>query len=158
AGREDGLDIDKIAFGPQGLFYTVNDLDNRLPGSSVPPPPPFTPSGPPIATGKEKFLGDAYSSPQATSFTAYWNQVTPENGGKWGSVEGTRDVMNWNDLDAAYNVAKTNGFPFKFHTLIWGNQQPAWIETLAPTEQLAEINQWFDAVAARYPGLDFIDV
>jgi endo-1,4-beta-xylanase len=158
AGREDGLDLDKVAFGLQGLFYTVNDLDNRLPGSSVPPPPPYTPPGPPIATGKPKFLGDAYSTPQATSFTAYWNQVTPENGGKWGSVEGTRDVMNWGDLDAAYNVAKTNGFPFKMHNLIWGNQQPAWIETLSPAEQLVEIEQWFDAVAARYPDIDFIDV
>jgi endo-1,4-beta-xylanase len=158
AGREDGLDLDKLAFGLQGLFYTVNDLDNRLPGSSVPPPPPYTPPGPPIATGKAKFLGDAYSTPQATSFTAYWNQVTPENGGKWGSVEGTRNVMSWGDLDAAYNVAKTNGFPFKMHTLIWGNQQPAWIETLPPAEQLLEIEQWFDAVAARYPDLDFIDV
>jgi endo-1,4-beta-xylanase len=158
AGREDGLDIDKVAFGVQGLFYTVNDLDNRLPGSSVPPPPPFTPTGPPIATGKAKFLGDAYSPPQATSFTAYWNQVTPENGGKWGSVESTRDVMSWTDLDAAYNVAKTNHFPFKMHNLIWGQQQPAWIETLQPAEQLVEIQQWFDAVAARYPDIDFIDV
>jgi endo-1,4-beta-xylanase len=157
-GREDGLDIDKVAFGVQGLFYTVNDLDNRLPGSSVPPPPPFTPPGPPIATGKAKFLGSAHSNAQATSFALYWNQVTPENGGKWGSVEGTRDVMTWGDQDAAYNLARANGFPFKFHTLIWGNQQPAWIETLSPAEQLVEIEQWFDAVAAQYPDMEFIDV
>ncbi len=158
AGREDGLDLDKIAFGPQGVFFTVNDLDNGLPGTTVPPPPPYTPPGPPIATGQAKFLGSAWSQAQSKSFAAYWNQVTPENGGKWGSVEATRDVMNWADLDNAYNIAKSNGFPFKMHTLIWGNQQPAWIETLTPAEQLAEITQWFDAVAARYPGLDFIDV
>ncbi len=158
AGREDGLDIDKLAFGVQGRFYTVNDLDNRLPGSVEPPPPPFTPTGPPIATGQAKFLGDAYSPPQAQSFTAYWNQVTPENAGKWGSVEGTRNSMSWNELDTAYNLAKSNGFPFKFHTLIWGNQQPAWIESLPREEQLAEITQWFDEVAARYPAIDFIDV
>ena len=120
--------------------------------------PSYTPSGPPIATHQEKFLGSAWSSRQSTSFTAYWNQVTPENGGKWGSVESTRDVMNWSDLDNAYEVAKSNGFPFKLHTLIWGNQQPAWIESLTPAAQLAQITQWFDAVAARYPHIDFIDV
>ncbi|HEV7715564.1 MAG TPA: endo-1,4-beta-xylanase, partial [Steroidobacteraceae bacterium] len=106
AGREDGLDFDKFAFGVQGRFYTVNDLDNRLPGSVEPPPPPFTPTGPPIATGQAKFLGSAYSGPQALSFTAYWNQVTPENAGKWGSVEGTRNTMTWGELDTAYNLAK----------------------------------------------------
>ena len=120
--------------------------------------PSYTPSGPPIATHQEKFLGSAWSSRQSTSFTAYWNQVTPENGGKWGSVESTRDVMNWSDLDNAYEVAKSNGFPFKLHTLIWGNQQPAWIESLTPDAQLARITRWFDAVAARYPHIDFIDV
>jgi endo-1,4-beta-xylanase len=66
--------------------------------------------------------------------------------------------MNWTDLDAAYNVAKTNHFPFKMHTLIWGNQQPAWIESLPPAEQLEEIEEWFSAVAARYPDIEFIDV
>jgi endo-1,4-beta-xylanase len=120
--------------------------------------PSYTPPGPPIATRQEKFLGSAWSARQSTSFTAYWNQVTPENGGKWGSVESTRDVMNWSDLDKAYDVAKSNGFPFKLHTLVWGNQQPAWIESLTPDEQLAQITQWFDAVAARYPHIDFIDV
>ena len=95
AGRENGLRLDKFAFGRQGVFFTVFDLDNGLPGTTVPPPPPFTPPGPPIATGQPKFLGGVSSPSQALNFTAYWNQVTPENAGKWGSVEGTRDVMNW---------------------------------------------------------------
>ena len=158
AGREDGLDLDKIAFGRQGVFFTVFDLDNGLPGTTVPPPPPYVPPGPPIATGQPKFLGSVWSPSQIPNFTAYWNQVTPENAGKWGSVEGTRDVMNWTQLDAAYALAKNNGFPFRMHTLIWGNQQPAWIESLSIAEQREEIEEWFAAVAARYPDIDFIDV
>jgi endo-1,4-beta-xylanase len=158
AGRENGLWLDKFAFGRQGVFFTVFELDNGLPGSTVPPPPPYVPPGPAIATGKPKFLGGVSSPSQLPNFVAYWNQVTPENAGKWGSVENTRDVMNWTELDTAYRLAKDNGFPFRMHTLIWGNQQPAWIESLPPAEQLEEIEEWFAAVAQRYPGIDFIDV
>jgi endo-1,4-beta-xylanase len=158
AGREDGLFLDKFAFGRQGVFFTVFDLDNGLPGTTVPPPPPYVPTGPPLATGLPKFLGGVSSPSQNLNFIAYWNQVTPENGGKWGSVEGSRDVMNWGDLDTAYALAKTNGFPFRMHTLIWGNQQPAWIESLPAAEQREEIEEWFAAVAQRYPDIEFIDV
>lgn len=162
-GREDGLFLDKFAFGQQGSFYTVNNLDTGSAASGTPPPPdppPFTPPGPPLATGHAKFLGSAHSPAQNRNFTAYWNQVTPENGGKWGSVETTRDVMNWTDADAAYNLAKTNGFLFKWHVLVWGNQQPAWMNALAsnPAEQLEEINEWMAAIAARYPDLQQIEV
>jgi endo-1,4-beta-xylanase len=158
AGREDGLWLDKFAFGRQGVFFTVFELDNGLPGSTVPPPPPYVPPGPPIATGQPKFLGGVSSPSQNLNFRAYWNQVTPENGGKWASVEATRDFMTWGDLDTAYALAKNNGFPFRLHTLIWGNQQPAWIEALPPAEQREEIEEWFAALAARYPDIDFIDV
>lgn len=158
AGREDGLFIDKLAFGRQGVFFTVFDLDNGLPGTTVPPPPPYVPPGPPIATGQPKFLGGVSSASQDVNFKAYWNQVTPENGGKWGSVEGTRDVMNWADLDRAAALARANGFPLRLHTLVWGNQQPAWIESLPPAEQLSEIHEWFAALAERYPDAAFIDV
>ena len=72
--------------------------------------------------------------PESLNFANYWNQVTPENGGKWGTVEGTRDVMNWTQADAAYALAKANGFPFKWHAFVWGNQQPAWIESLSTAE------------------------
>ncbi len=112
----------------------------------------------PIADGHEKFLGNIYSSAQLTGFTNYWNQVTPENAGKWGSVEGVRDQYNWSQLDNAYALAKDNGFPFKLHVLIWGNQQPSWIESLPSDEQLAEIIEWMDTLAARYPDIDYVEV
>lgn len=112
----------------------------------------------PIANGKKKFLGNVYSSAQLPGFTSYWNQVTPENGGKWGSVERTKDVMNWNELDAAYKLAKDNGFPFKLHVLIWGSQQPSWIENMTATEQYNQIEEWFLKLAERYPSMDQIEV
>lgn len=152
--REDGLEIDKIAFGKAGYFYTLTNLENGEAGSSD-----STSSGTlPIAFGKEKFLGNIYSNSQLPGFTEYWNQVAPENAGKWGSVEATRDVMNWGPLDAAYALAKDNGFPFRFHVLLWGNQQPSWIENLPPNEQLEEIEEWFAAVANRYPEIDYLEV
>lgn len=155
--REDGLDIDKIAFARADYFYTVSNLDNVEPGSPT-MDGGGEPAMPPIAEGQEKFLGNVYSASQVVDFTSYWNQVTPENAGKWGSVESTRDNMNWAGLDAAYALAKDNGFPFKLHVLVWGNQQPAWIENLPANEQLEEIKEWFQALADRYPEMDFIEV
>lgn len=112
----------------------------------------------PIADGNTKFLGSAWSSGQNLNFQNYWNQVTPENGGKWGSVEGTRDVMNWSGMDASYNLAKKYGMLFKQHTLIWGAQQPSWIGGLDTASQRKEIEQWFSLMAAKYPDMDYIDV
>ena len=99
-----------------------------------------------LARGQEKFLGNVYSRAQIPDFEKYWNQVTPENAGKWGSVERTRDEMNWDTLDAVYKLAKDNGFIFRYHVLIWGNQQPAWIETLPTEEQREEIFEFYKKV------------
>ena len=119
--------------------------------------PPDLPDAP-IAQGKSKFLGNIYSAAQRPGFEAYWNQVTPENAGKWGLVERQRDVMFWDDLDAAYALAKDNGFPFHFHTLVWGRTQPEWIQGLPESEQREEIEEWFQAVADRYPDIDYLEV
>ena len=43
-----------------------------------------------------------------SDFITYWDQITPENEGKWGSVEGTRDQMNWAALDACYDVREAS--------------------------------------------------
>jgi endo-1,4-beta-xylanase len=112
-----------------------------------------------ITVNQIRFFGTAAGSAADYAVLLGWfDQLTPENAGKWGSVEATRDVMNWQPLDDAYNFARANHIPFKFHTLIWGQQAPGWITSLPPDQQLAEIDQWMAAVAARYPDIEYIDV
>ena len=112
----------------------------------------------PLAAGHCKFLGGIHSPHQARQLPDYFNKITPENAGKWGVVEATRDQMDWSGLDAAYAMAQQHALPFQMHVLIWGNQQPEWIENLPAEEQRAEIEEWFAAVAARYPRLDYVEV
>ncbi|RXK55085.1 glycoside hydrolase [Oleiharenicola lentus] len=111
-----------------------------------------------LATGKSKFLGNITANSVPANYNTYWNQITPENAGKWGSVEGTRNTMNWTALDTAYNHAKANGFKFKLHTLVWGSQYPSWISTVSANDLRTEIEAWMDALAARYPDVWAIDV
>jgi endo-1,4-beta-xylanase len=117
-----------------------------------------TPPSRPLADGHIKFFGGIHSTAQAPNLANYLTQVTPENAGKWGSVEGTRDGMNWIEADAAHALAKQNGYVFRFHVLLWGNQQPTWIANLPAAEQLEEIEEWMTAVAARYPDADYVEV
>ncbi|MBC7098939.1 endo-1,4-beta-xylanase [Candidatus Bipolaricaulota bacterium] len=112
-----------------------------------------------FSQGQEGFIGNVFRGfLEPLKFSEYWNQVTPENAGKWESIEPARDTMFWGMLDAIYDYAKGHGFVFKFHTLVWGKQQPMWIELLPAEEQEEEVEEWFAAVAARYPGIDLIDV
>jgi len=112
-----------------------------------------------LAKNPNKFLGNITTMYAVRSdFSNYWNQLTPENETKWASIEGTRDVYKWETVDIQYKYCKDHKFPFKFHTLIWGGQYPSWMNNLSQNEQLEEITEWFDAVAKRYPDLEYIDV
>jgi endo-1,4-beta-xylanase len=156
-GRENGLCIDKFVFGKSGLYYTVANLDNGQPGSQY--LPGQGPATPPIAAGKSKFFGSEWDFTQEVNFSNYWNQVTPGNAGKWGTVEGTRGSWDWSVLDSTYNYAKRNKFLFKDHNLIWGQQQPSWISSLDSATQRQEIEKWFSALATHYSdSIPMIDV
>ncbi len=154
--REDGFDIDKIAFGRAGIYYTVDNLDKGQAGSIY--PPGEEPIGPPLAYGLDKFLGCTFGSASRQDFAGYWNQVTPENAGKWGSVERTRDNMSWSSMDEAYNVAMDSNYVFRHHVLVWGAQQPGWMATLDSAEQRTELEEWFAEAANRYPGITQVEV
>ncbi|MDD9932225.1 MAG: endo-1,4-beta-xylanase [Myxococcales bacterium] len=107
----------------------------------------------------EKFCGNITTAGSVPSdFIDYWNQITPENEGKWGSVERVRDQMSWSGLDAAYDYARTHGIPFKQHTFVWGSQQPDWIGGLSEAEQRGEVEEWIRLYCERYPDTDMIDV
>jgi len=158
--REDGLDIDKFAFGKSNLYFTVNALDNGLVGSTsmVIDSSKFY-QGPPFAEGASKFLGSAGDNVE-NSFANYWNQLTPENAGKWGSVAVSEDTTkwNWSGLDGDYNYAVANHLIFKDHNLIWGQQQPSWISSLDSATQYKYIETWIRMVGQRYPKIDMVDV
>ena len=115
-----------------------------------------------LSTNPNKFLGNITTrynvDTDGFKYTDLWNQITPENESKWGSIEGNaRGSFNWGS-DNAYNYAKQHNIPFKFHCLIWGAQYPNWINSLSKAEQYKAIEEWMDAVAARYPDLPLIDV
>lgn len=105
------------------------------------------------------FVGNITTNGAVRSdFMQYWDQITPENEGKWGSVEGTRDQYNWGPLDAIYEFARANDIPVKGHVLVWGSQQPNWIADLSPEEQRAEIEEWISDYCERYPDTAMMDV
>ena len=119
-----------------------------------------TPSTRLLATSEKPFLGNIFrpETPTDERFHQLWNQVTPENATKWNAIESTRDVMDWSALDDANTFAQNYNYSFKFHTLIAGDNEPDWISVLNDADQLIELTQWFDEVAARYPEPAQIDV
>jgi len=117
------------------------------------------PAGAQMALGKSKFVGSAADSPQS-NFSTYFNQVTPENATKWGSVEATRNQMNWGPAMTAYNYAQTHGYQFKFHTLVWGAQFPQWMTNsgLTQAQQRTEIEEWIRLAGQNFPNAWAVDV
>ena len=117
-----------------------------------------------LSTNPDKFLGNITTDwPGSMNYDGfiysdYWNQGTPENGSKWSTVEGTRGSYYWAGADPAFNYANQKGFPFKFHTLVWGSQYPGWIKNLSATERYKAIESWMDKVKSKYPKLEMIDV
>ena len=110
-----------------------------------------------LSAGKGKYLANINGF-NRSDYATYWNGVTAENSCKWGSVEATRDVMNWSNADKAYNYAKDKNMSFRYHALAWGSQYPSWIKDLSPAEFQEEMEEYMAAVATRYPLIDQIDV
>lgn len=119
---------------------------------------PVRSSAQPIANGLDKFLGCSTSSNIWPKLDQYWNQITPGNDGKWGSVEAIQGQYDWANLDEIYNYAISRGFPFKEHNLVWGNQQPSWITSLDSADQRTAVQLWIQSVCQRYDSLSFVDV
>jgi len=125
-----------------------------------------------LADGGAKFLGNITTSSEIRSdMGTYWNQLTNENGCKWGTIhsvdESGNSVFNFNGFDSCENGYKwakaAPGRTFKFHALIWGSQKPDFLCTkknpgINKEKTLRYITEWFDAVAKQFPDLEYIDV
>lgn len=107
-----------------------------------------------------KFVGniDTYRSIRP-DFLTYWNQFTPENAGKWRSVQpSSPSAFQWSSLDAMYKYCEDNHILFKEHTFVWGNQQPTWTSDLTPLDGPGTVKNWMKSFCDRYPKTSLIDV
>jgi len=113
-----------------------------------------------LGTNDVPYVGNLFrpSTPNDERFHTLWNQVTPENAGKWFEVEANRDAMNWAGLDAAVNFAGDFNYTFKYHTLIAGGNEPVWMNSLSAMEQEQELIEWFDVIANRFPAIQQLEV
>ncbi len=107
---------------------------------------------------KGKYVGNIIAGTIRNDYTTYWNAVTSENAAKWGSIEHSRNIMNWTLADLAYNHARTNNIPYRYHVLAWGSQYPSWITSLQPNDFKAEMEQLMSLVSQRYPFIDQVEV
>ena len=71
---------------------------------------------------------DAYNYQQALK--SQFNALVPENAGKWSENEYTRDGQWMPQLDKIVDFAVANEKRLRMHNLIWGSQQPSWVNTL----------------------------
>ncbi len=109
--------------------------------------------------GHEFFMGNHLNLKLASdTFSDYWTQITPENVGVWGAIEGYRNTFVWDTLDAHYDYARQHNMLIKAHTFVWGSQAPNWINNLFGEQAAVEIEEWISAYCARYPDTDMIDV
>ena len=107
--------------------------------------------------GQLRFVGNITTrhqvNPGELNFADYWDQITPENAGKWGSVQSSPGASyNWNTLDAIYDYAQENEILFKEHTLIWGSSPPSGVTTQD------HVIDWIRSFCERYPDTALIDV
>jgi endo-1,4-beta-xylanase len=106
--------------------------------------------------GSAKFVGNITTRRQVRSdFTTYWDQITPENEGKWGSVQRSQETFNWSALDAIYKFAQTSNVVFKEHCFVWGLQQPSWVNN---DNGQPAVTAWIKSFCERYPETALIDV
>ena len=113
-----------------------------------------------LAKCKGKYLGNIIQHHTIRdNFSKLWNAVTAENACKWGEIEKTRDVLNWEGADRAYNYARAHNMKFRWHALVWGgpNQYPVWIGDLSIEEAREETKEFMEQVAARYDQGKYID-
>ena len=104
----------------------------------------------------KKFFGNIDTQGQIRSdFKTYWDQFSPENAGKWGSVQPSSGTFNWSSLDAMYKYCTDNNIIFKEHNFSWGAQQPSWVTS---SNAMTAVPAWISAFCTRYPKTALIDV
>ncbi|MGO1259157.1 MAG: endo-1,4-beta-xylanase, partial [Brachybacterium sp.] len=105
--------------------------------TSQPYPDPFTADEP-------------YRELLAAEFTS----LSAENQMKWDHLRPTQDTFNFVDADAIMEFAEAHGQVVRGHTLMWHNQNPAWVAEggFTPEQLRAILKDHIETVVGRYAG------
>ncbi|MBN2528319.1 MAG: endo-1,4-beta-xylanase [Deltaproteobacteria bacterium] len=99
--------------------------------------------------------GGASIDVNGMDYSKYWDQITPENAGKWGSVQSSATSgRNWNQLDQIYAYTEDHNILYKHHCFVWGSQQPSNSGSI----QEADVKSWMKEFCTKYPNTRMIDV
>jgi endo-1,4-beta-xylanase len=79
-----------------------------------------------FAVGAAVWQGDL-SGEHAFLLGRHFNSITSENDMKWGSLQPVEGTFNFANADAQVAFAKAHGHVVRGHTLVWHEQNPAWL-------------------------------
>ena len=81
-----------------------------------------------------------------------FSSLTPENAMKWAVLEPTRGKVDWAGADRLVDFAGDHDQAVRGHTLVWWNQNPAWVDALHGGALRAAVREHIGAVVGRYRG------
>jgi endo-1,4-beta-xylanase len=92
----------------------------------------------------------AYAQTLAREFS----QVEPENAAKFGLIHPRQDTWNFDPVDALVSFAGEHHMAVRGHTLVWHNQNPAWLTggNFIPAQLAGILRDHIRTVVGHYAG------
>jgi endo-1,4-beta-xylanase len=88
----------------------------------------------------------------AATLAREYSQAQPENAMKFGPLEPGRGSYFWRDADAIVSFAHDHGMAVRGHTLVWHQQNPAWLTGLSSSDLGSTLQGHIQTVVGRYAG------
>jgi endo-1,4-beta-xylanase len=100
------------------------------------------------AVDPTRFSETAYADTLAREFS----QVEPENAMKFGPIHPGPTTYSFTQPDSIVAFAQSHNMKVRGHTLVWYQQNPAWINSLTPEALAQAMHEHIATVVGRYAG------